>query len=42
MAAVESSSVVSAEALTLTLCLSSKNRAYSEGRTDAGYIVFVL
>ena len=43
MAAVESSSsVVSAEALTYTLCLSSENRAYSEGRTEAGYIFFVL
>ena len=38
MAAVESSSVVSAEALTFTPCLSSENRAYSEGRTDSGYI----
>ena len=39
MAAAEySSSVVSAEALTYTLCLSSENRAYSEGRTEAGYI----
>ena len=38
MAAAESSSsVVSAEALTYTLCLSSENRAYSEGRTEAGY-----
>ena len=36
MAAAESSSsVVSAEALTYTLCLSSENRAYSEGRTVA-------
>ena len=36
MAAVESSSsVVSAEALTYTLCLSSENRAYSEGRTGS-------
>ena len=42
MAAAESSSVVSAEALTYTLCLSSENRAYSEGRTEAGYIFFVL
>ena len=42
MAAAESSSVVSAEALTYTLCLSSKNQAYSEGRTEAGYIFFVL
>ena len=42
MAAVESSSVVSAEALTYTLCLSSENRAYSEGRTEAGYISFFL
>ena len=43
MAAAESSSsVVSAEALTYTLCLSSKNRAYSEGRTEAGYIFSVL
>ena len=33
-----SSSVVSAEALTYTLCLSSENRGYSEGRTEAGYI----
>ena len=40
MAAAESSSVVSAEALTYTLCLSSENRAYSEGRTEAGYISF--
>ena len=39
MAAAEySCSVVSAEALTYTLCLSSENRAYSEGRTEAGYI----
>ena len=38
MAAAESSSsVVSAEALTYTLCLSTENRAYSEGRTEAGY-----
>ena len=37
-----SSSVDSAEALTYTLCLSSENRAYSEGRTEAGYILFVL
>ena len=38
MAAAESSSVlVSEEALTYTLCLSSENRAYSEG-----YIFFVL
>ena len=42
MAAAESSSVVSAEALTYALCLSSENRAYSEGRTEAGYIFFVL
>ena len=43
MAAVESSSsVVYAEALTYMLCLSSENRAYSEGRTEAGYIFFVL
>ena len=43
MAAAESSSsVVSAEAITYTLCLSSENRAYSEGRTEAGYIFFVL
>ena len=42
MAAAESSSVVSAEALTYMLCLSSENRAYSEGRTEAGYIFFVL
>ena len=42
MASVESSSVVSAEALTYTLCLSSENRAYSEGRTEAGYISFFL
>ena len=42
MAAVESSSVVNAEALTYTLCLSLKNRAYSEGRTEAGYIFSVL
>ena len=43
MAAAESSSsVISAEALTYTLCLSSENRAYSEGRTEAGYIFFVL
>ena len=35
MAAVESFSVVSAEELTYTLCLSSKNLAYSEGRTEA-------
>ena len=35
MAAAESSSsVVSAEALTYTLCLSSENRAYSERRTE--------
>ena len=41
MAAVESSSSdVSAEVLTYTLC--SENRAYSEGRTEAGYIFFVL
>ena len=32
-----SSSVVSAEALINTLCRSSENRAYSEGRTEAGY-----
>ena len=38
MAAAESSSsVVSVETLTYTLCLSSENRAYSEGRTEAGY-----
>ena len=42
MAAVEPSSVVSAEALTYTLCLSSENRAYSEGRTEAGYLFFDL
>ena len=43
MAAAEfSSSVVSAEVLTCTHCLSSENRAYSEGRTEAGYIFFVL
>ena len=43
MAAAESSSsVISAEVLTYTLCLSSENRAYSEGRTEAGYIFFVL
>ena len=43
MAAAESSSsVVSAEALTYVLCLSSENRAYSERRTEAGYIFFVL
>ena len=43
MAAVESSSsVVSTEALTYMLCLSSGNRAYSERRTEAGYIFFVL
>ena len=42
MAAAESSSVVSAEALAYTLCLSSENRAYSEGRTEAVYIFFVL
>ena len=36
------SSVVSAEALAYVLCLSSENRAYSEGRTEAGYIFFVL
>ena len=36
-AAESSSSVVSAEALTYMLCLSSENRAYSEGRTEAGY-----
>ena len=36
-AAESSSSVVSAEALTYTLCLISENRAYSEGRTEAGY-----
>ena len=37
MAAAESSSSVdSAEALTYTLCLSSENQAYSEGRTEAG------
>ena len=33
MAAAESSSVVSEEALTYMLCLSSGNGAYSEGRT---------
>ena len=39
MAAAESSSsVVSAEALTYTLCLSFENRAYSEGITETGYI----
>ena len=39
MAAAEYfSSVVRAEALTYMLCLSSENRAYSEGRTEAGYI----
>ena len=39
MAAAESSSsVVSAEALTYMLYLSSENRAYSEERTEAGYI----
>ena len=39
MAAAEpSSSVVSAEALTYTLSLSSENRVYSEGRTEYGYI----
>ena len=38
MAAAESSSsVVSAEVLTYTLCLSSENRAYSEERIEAGY-----
>ena len=42
MAAAESSSVVSAEVLTYTLCLSLENRAYSEGRIEAGYIFFVL
>ena len=42
MASAESSSVVSAEALTYTLCLSSENRAYSEGRTEAGYLFFFL
>ena len=43
MAAAESSlSVVSAEALTYTLCVSSENRAYSEERTEAGYIFFVF
>ena len=42
MAAVESSSVVSAEALTYTFCLSSENQAYSEGKKKAGYIFFVL
>ena len=43
MAAMESSSsVVSAKAPTYTLCLSSENRAYSEGRTETGYIFFVL
>ena len=39
MAAAEpSSSAVSAETLTNTLSLSSENRVYSEGRTEAGYI----
>ena len=42
MTAAESSSVVSAEALTYTFCLSSENRAYSEGRTEAGYIIFFV
>ena len=42
MAAAESSFVVSEEALTYMLCLSSENRAYSEERTEAGYIFFVL
>ena len=37
MAATEPSSFVRAEALTSTLCLSSENRAYSEGRTEDGY-----
>ena len=41
MAAAELSfSVVSAEALTYTLCLSSENLAYSEGRSESGYIFF--
>ena len=42
MAAAESSSVVSAEALICTLCVSSENRAHSEERTEAGYIFFVI
>ena len=42
IAAESSSSVVSTEALTYLLCLSSENLAYSEGRTGAGYIFFVL
>ena len=36
------SSVVSAEELTYMLCLSMENRAYSEGRKEAGYIFIVL
>ena len=39
MAAAESSSVVSAEALTCTLCLSSENRAYS--RKNKSWLYFV-
>ena len=43
MAAAESSSsVVSAEVLTYTLCLSSENRAYSEGRTEAAIFLCSL
>ena len=43
MAAAESSSsVVSAKALTYMLRLTRKNRAYSEGRTEAGSIFFFL
>ena len=41
-AAKSSSSVASAEALTYTVCLSSENRSYFEGRTEACYIFFVL
>ena len=41
MAAAESSSsVVSAEALTYTLCLSSENRAYSEGRPEVKLVIW--
>ena len=40
--AESSSSVVSTEVLTYTLCLSSVNQACSEGRIEAGYIFLVL
>ena len=42
MAAAEYSSVVSAEAFAYMLCLSSEKLAYSEGRTEAGYLFFVF